>query len=214
MSHLTSAWFTVLLLSDLSFLQKKKTLLLYIRKRKSQLRQAFRIEHFFLFTEGIKVIENPRNELLYISQWQSTIAASNKPTQHISPQFHFSPQPGNTFEHRQSSLSRSDFAISALSQCQQPKGKGHFWGRGCHWWGISAGNTEGLAGRGISGMELLLLLLLFPQQVGWTCLKNTLCDVNNSKLNPVQTLQQNTAAELLLIAALSVSHFSSGSHKY
>lgn len=160
MSHLISAQFLFWFFS--------KKLLPYIRKRKFQMRQAFRTEHFFLFTEGIKVIENPRSDLLSISQWQSTTTASNKLIQQISSQFHFPPQPGNTFAHR--SVSRFTLLFQHWVSASSQREKGIF-GAGVSLVRHPLQQTPRIwAGRGIAGMELLLYL----QKISWTCLKNAL----------------------------------------
>lgn len=88
------------------------------------------------------MIENPRSDLLSISHCkQQTNPANFFPVSFLpSARKHLCTQ----------ICEQIYFAISELSQCQQPKGKGHFWGRGVTGEASSAANTEDLGRQGDS----------------------------------------------------------------
>lgn len=137
MSHLTSAWFTVLVFgftcSDLSFLQKK--ILLYIKKKEISDKPSFQDWALFPFYKGVKSDRKPHS---WVVHFPVTIHHHCKQQTNPAKFFPvlFLPLARKHLWTQTDLCEQFYFAISALSQCQEPKGKGHFWGRRCHWWGI------------------------------------------------------------------------------
>lgn len=145
MSHLTSAWFTVLVFgftcSDLSFLQKK--LLLYIKKKEISDKPSFQHWALFPFYRGDKSDRKPHS---WVVHFPVTIHHHCKQQTNPAKFFPvlFLPLARKHLEHRQISVSNFTLPFQRWVSARNQREKGIFGAGDVTGEASSAGNTEDL----------------------------------------------------------------------